>query len=147
MLSKKFSRWHFEIIPLLLRKGVGILPIYPFNTALWVKFSADDIWNIFSYFYQKTCFDISCKLSPMETICMKWQILFSGKNKKKIIKVSSAEFAHTVLKVKGQQCVPSMRKWFTQNTQVLLFPHFTPPPPPPPPPPRKDKHTEFCPKY
>ena len=41
-------------------------------------------WWYFSYFSQKTAFDISCKLSPMETICMKCQILFSGKNKKNI---------------------------------------------------------------
>ena len=45
------------------------------------------------YFSQKTGFDISCKLSPfhcnlhemsnllVETICMKYQNLFSGKNK------------------------------------------------------------------
>ena len=37
----------------------------------------------FSYFSQKTEFDMSCKLSPVETICMKCQILFSGKKKKK----------------------------------------------------------------
>ena len=43
-------------------------------------------WWYFSYFSQKTEFDISCKLSPLETICMKCQILFSGKNKKNISK-------------------------------------------------------------
>ena len=36
--------------------------------------------------------DISCRLSPQETICMKYQSLFSGKNKKNI-NLSSAEFA------------------------------------------------------
>ena len=37
-------------------------------------------FEIFSYFSKKTGLDISCKLSPpMETICMKWQSLFSGK--------------------------------------------------------------------
>ena len=41
-------------------------------------------WWYFSYFSQKTAFDISRILSPMETICMKCQILFSGKNKKNI---------------------------------------------------------------
>ena len=46
----------------------------------------------FSYFSQKTGFDIPCKLSPMETICMKCQILFSEKNKKKI-NLLSAELA------------------------------------------------------
>ena len=38
--------------------------------ALWVKFSADDILKYFSYFSQKTGFDILCTLSPMQTICM-----------------------------------------------------------------------------
>ena len=42
------------------------------------------VWRCFSYFSQKTRLDISCKLSPMETICMKCQILFSEKNKKNI---------------------------------------------------------------
>ena len=32
----------------------------------------------------KTGFDISCKLCPIETICVKCQILFSEKNKKNI---------------------------------------------------------------
>ena len=36
----------------------------------------------------------------METICMKCQILFSGKNKKNI-SLLSAEFAHRVVKVKN----------------------------------------------
>ena len=41
---------------------------------------------IFSYFFQKTGFDISCKLSLLETICIKYQNLFSEKNKKNILK-------------------------------------------------------------
>ena len=61
--------------------------------ALWVKFAADDILKYFSYFSQKTGFDISCTLSPKETICMKCQILFS-------MKLSSAENAQRVVKVK-----------------------------------------------
>ena len=70
--------------------------------ALWVKYSADDILK---YFSQKTGFDISCKLSPMEVICMKCQILFSGKNKKTITitSLSSAEIAQRVVKVKNMQ--------------------------------------------
>ena len=45
------------------------------------------------FFFEKTEFYISCKLSPVETICMKCQILFPGKNKKKYMyfKMSSAE--------------------------------------------------------
>ena len=69
--------------------------------ALWVKFSAEDILKYFSYFSQKTGFDISCK-SPKETICMKCRILFSVKNKKNIINLLSAENAQRVVKVKDK---------------------------------------------
>ena len=44
-----------------------------------------DIFYIFSH---GTGFDVSCKL-----ICMKCQILFSGKNKKNINKLSSVVYA------------------------------------------------------
>ena len=49
-------------------------------TMLWADL-ADNKLVIFSYLSQKIAFDTSCKLSPMETICMKYQSLFSGKNK------------------------------------------------------------------
>ena len=39
-----------------------------------------DSKRVFIYFYQETGLDISCKLSPLETICMKCQNLFSGEN-------------------------------------------------------------------
>ena len=54
-----------------------------------VKILADDILKYF-YFSQNS-FDISCKLYPMETICIKCEILFSGKNKKNVLNLSSAE--------------------------------------------------------
>ena len=58
------------------------------------KILTADIWNeIFCYFFQKTEFDISCKLSPKKTIFMKCQNLFSWKNDKNIIILSSAELA------------------------------------------------------
>ena len=41
------------------------------------------IQKYFSYFSRTIGFDISCKLYPLETIRMKCQILFYGKNKKK----------------------------------------------------------------
>ena len=47
------------------------------------KFSADDILKYISYFSQKTELNMSCKLCPLETICMTCQILFSGKIRKK----------------------------------------------------------------
>ena len=48
------------------------------------------------FFSKETRFDISCKL---ETICMKYQILFSGINWKNIINVLSAELAKRVEKL------------------------------------------------
>ena len=52
-------------------------------TNHWANFAITNWWY-FSYFFQKTGFDILCKLSPLETICMKCQNLFSGKMKKNI---------------------------------------------------------------
>ena len=49
------------------------------------KIFSKHIEIVFSYFSQKTVFDFSCKLSPLETIYMKCPILFSGKKKKKKI--------------------------------------------------------------
>ena len=63
----------------------------------------------FTYFSQKTVFDISCKLSPKETISVKCESLFSGKNKKNIVNLSSAEFARRVVKVKADY----LKKIFT----------------------------------
>ena len=64
-------------------------------STLGKKFSGQhfEIFVCFSDFSQKTGFAISCKLSPVETICMKCQILFPGKKKirKNIINLSSAE--------------------------------------------------------
>ena len=45
----------------------------------------------------KTGFDMSCKVFPIETICMKCQILFPGKI---ITYLSSAELDQRVVKVK-----------------------------------------------
>ena len=63
-------------------------------------------------FSQETGFDISCKLSPVETICMKCQILFPGKYKKKYHPISCL-LNQRVVKVKvvrntstGDQCLP-----------------------------------------
>ena len=63
---------------------------------LLVKISTDDILNYCSYFSHKAGFDISCKLSAMETFCMKCQNLFSGEN---VINLLSVELAKRVVKV------------------------------------------------
>ena len=54
----------------------------------------------FVSFSQKTGYDISYKLSPKETICMKCHILFSGKNKKNISKCRLLKILPRVLSVK-----------------------------------------------
>ena len=43
------------------------------------------LFSFFFFFLKKTGFDISCRLSPLETNCMKCEILHSGKNRKCII--------------------------------------------------------------
>ena len=101
--------------------------IYPILTlsTLGIIFNREHI-EIFFLFSQTTGFDISCKLFPLETICMKCQILFSGKigiscklspveticmkcqirfsgkSKKNITNLSSAKLAKRVARLKHQ---------------------------------------------
>ena len=56
-------------------------------------FSRRQIYGIFFLFFPEKGFDILYKLTPLETICMKCQILFSGKNKKNITNSLSTESA------------------------------------------------------
>ena len=72
----------------------------------------DNIFKYISYFPQKTGFDISCKLSSMETLCMKYQILFSGNNKTNIINLASDEFAHRMLNT-------------NRHSVLIFFSHFS----------------------
>ena len=53
----------------------------------------------------------------LETICMNCQILFSGENKKNIIKVSSAEFAQRVVKVLETICMKFQILFSGENEQ------------------------------
>ena len=71
---------------------------------------------MFSNFSQKTGFDISCKL-----IYKTCQPLFSGKNKKPIINVSSAELAQRVVKVNVYQVrkIVSNRDFFEQFKMII----------------------------
>ena len=67
-------------------------------TTLWAN-SADDKLILFLIFSGNR-FDISCKLSAMETICMKGQSLFSGKNKKNISACRLLKILPRVLSIK-----------------------------------------------
>ena len=67
----------------------------------------------FFIFSWKVGFDISCKLYPSETICMKYQVLFYGKNKKKI-SLSSAESADSMVSNNSQMPVRKKKKSATK---------------------------------
>ena len=77
---------------------------FPLILSLWVKNSADGILTYFSKSSKKIGFDISCKLSLMETICMKCQNWFSRKSRKNIINLLSAELAQRMVKVNMSFC-------------------------------------------
>ena len=70
--------------------------------VLWVNFSADGVLKYFSYFSKKTDF----------AICMKCQILFSGKNKKNITNSSSDELDLRVVKVNFRLSVNACNSYF-----------------------------------
>ena len=66
-------------------------------TTLWANLAHDKLLIYFLFFQKKkTGCNISCKLSPMETICMNSHILFYGKNKKNTSKILWRQFAWTV---------------------------------------------------
>ena len=66
-------------------------------TTLWAFSAADKLMIFFSYFSQKTGFYIACKLSPLETICIKSQTQFPGKNKNNVSKCSLLKILLRVL--------------------------------------------------
>ena len=88
---------------------------YILLTTLGNNFSRRHIEIYFVFkFSQKTGFDIICKLSPMKTIGMKCQILFS--EKKKVINLSSVELAQGVVKVKGSIFLKNRHFFFIQES-------------------------------
>ena len=78
-------------------KGGLVMKLNPYHSLGW--FSRQQIDNIFLIFPIKTEFDISCKLPPLETFCLKCQILFSGKNEKNISKCHLLKILTRVLSV------------------------------------------------
>ena len=84
-VKKKYTGCNLNTTEFLDCALIGVCAVIRSNTLL----------KYFLYISQKTRFDISCKLS----ICMKYQILFSGKNKKNITKLLSAELAKRVVNV------------------------------------------------
>ena len=85
-------------------------------TTLWAN-SVDDKLVMFFLFFQKTGFDISCKLSPLETICMKCQILFSGNI---FFKMSSAE--SFIQSANSKQAIPQNQiQFFLYSSSLHYF--------------------------
>ena len=85
ILDKKFSRQHFEIVPLFFQK-------IRFGHFMQISPGMTICMNCQILF--------SAKNKTQETICMKCQIFFSVKNRKNIISVLSAEFVHSMPCVK-----------------------------------------------
>ena len=84
-------------------------------TVLWA-ISADDKHDIFPYFFQKTGFGSSCKLSPLETICMKCQNMFSGK------KCRLLKFLPSVLSLKRMDTPKRVWQHFVKrDLQSVVF--------------------------
>ena len=76
------------------------------HTYFNIYHSLGKIQQSASYFSQKKDFGISCKLSPVKTICMKCQILFPEKIKKNISEYNLLMFLSRVLSVKSAKyCV------------------------------------------
>ena len=64
-----------------------------FTTLL--TYSADDILKCFSYFSLENRIHANCLQWRLETICMKCQIQFTGKNTKKYFKLSAENFTQS----------------------------------------------------
>ena len=88
-----------------------------------------DFFFFFFFFFnfsQKTEFDFACKWSPRKTIYMKCQILFSGRSKKIITILSSAELiAQRVEKVnsysEGGHKVDYVDRWMAKAVACITL--------------------------
>ena len=105
--------------------------VFPLTlSTLGKNFSRRHTEIFFLFFWQLTGFVISCKLSPMEPICMKCQILFSAKNKKNNVNLSSAEYTCRVVNVKTDRNIPPKKNTCHNITKTRLYnfyplkPHF-----------------------
>ena len=88
---------------LLLSIAVFLSKLLLTFPTLWAISADDKLIIFFSYFSQKTGVGIPCKLSPLGTICMNCQNLFSGKNNKNISKSHLLKILPRVLWVKFSQ--------------------------------------------
>ena len=84
---------------------------------LWAN---SDKWTFFLTF-SKTGSNITCKLFPKETICIKCQTLFSRKNKKNILKCCLLKILPSTLSVNGKKILifPAKHNSHEISNQVI----------------------------
>ena len=99
--------------------------MYDRITTLWANSADDKLMIFFSLFLQKTGFDTACKLSPLETICMKCQILFPGKNGKNISIGHLLKILPRVLSIKIMVNIHTIPHTVRQNL-TEFWPFWTP---------------------
>ena len=68
----------------------------------------------------------SCKLSPLETVCIKCQILFSGKNKKNISLCCLLKILRRLLSVKVIRILRYLPKILRQTIAINVHPGWMP---------------------
>ena len=113
--------WHFMQIvskcSIVFWKNKRIINMLSAETAqrvLTINFQQMTFWNSFRIFSQEAEFDISCKLSPIETVCMKCQILLAGKIRKVSSNIlSAAEIA--------QRVVSALSNFLLKMTHLQVF--------------------------
>ena len=116
ILDKISSRWHTEIFYLFFLENriwqfMQIVStgdnLHEMSNPVLIFSPKNRIWKFMQTLsnlneMSNPVFPISCKLSPMETICMKCQIQFSWKNMKKFSKSHLLQFLPSKQSIKKQ---------------------------------------------
>ena len=99
---RKMKKYLLILLSKSFRKSVFFGSIFFYSGEIFSRQHFEVFFLFFPrfWFFMQIISDISCKLSPLETIFMKCLILFSGKNKKNITNLSSIELTQRVVKIK-----------------------------------------------
>ena len=99
--STKCASWEIMYDAIYAHEDNDSLSFNALHVGLMLgkKFSRRNFEIFFLFLFQKICFDISCKLSPKETICMKCQSLFSEKNNTDVVNLLFAGLAWRGIRV------------------------------------------------
>ena len=92
-------KWH-SLFSGKIRKNILDCCLQKFLLSMQCIKLNNKLMILFSYFSMKIGFDISCKLLPQETICMKWHSLFSGKIRKNILDCCLQKFLFSMQRIK-----------------------------------------------